>query len=71
MRRKWYERFQIFDKIGILNKMEFELRNGTLAYCWGNVNLLQPHLVMVYYTVLQLAKAYSIISNGGIVSLHL
>ena len=63
------EKFQKFlDNLGILNKMEFDIEEvGTpLKFNWGKCKLAtSAYGHGITTTPLQLAKAYSIISNGG------
>ena len=63
------EKFQKFlNNLGILNKMEFDIEEvGTpLKFNWGKCKLAtSAYGHGITTTPLQLAKAYSIISNGG------
>ena len=63
------EKFKLFlEKIGILNKIEFDIEEvgQPLDFTWGKCKLATSSFGHgITTTLLQLAKAYSIIVNGG------
>ncbi len=63
------EKFKLFlEKIGILNKIEFDIEEvgQPLDFIWGKCKLATSSFGHgITTTLLQLAKAYSIIVNGG------